>query len=207
VGDHLVLDVDVRHGGPERLAKLLSHFGPLPPTWQVRTPTGGSHFWFRAVEFQTRSLAQGVEVLRGNRLVTLPPSNRSSGVYRWVQHPFDTPLAEAPRWLRDSIRVPELPPAAVHRREDGALREKRARAYLVHIGPAVAGNYGHARTFWAAQLFVRGFELEPERALAVLTDWNAGCAPPWSERELQRKLREAAQRGRMPWGAMLRGEP
>jgi len=203
VGRHVVLDVDPRHGGHESLAKHLAYFGALPPTWQARTPSGGSHFWFRGVDFETKNLAKGVEVLRGNRLVTLPPSQRASGVYRWEQHPLDVPLAEAPRWLLDAVRAPELPQRVPHRADDASQREKRARAYLAKVDPAVSGQHGHARTFFAAQLVVRGFDLEPDVALGLLHEWNRDCVPPWSERDLRHKVKEAVRRGRMPWGAML----
>ncbi len=208
VGNHLVLDVDVRHGGPQRLEQLLASFGPLPATWQARTPTGGQHYWFQGVSGEMRGiLVTGVEVLRGNRCITLPPSSRAGGRYEWVQHPLRTPLAEPPRWLLDAIRVPSLPTRSVPENgTDPATRERRARAYLTKFDPAISGQCGHARTFLAAQVVVRGFEVEFDAALALLLEWNRNCDPPWSEREIRRKLREALRRGRMEFGALLNSE-
>src|SRR5688572_12482697 len=69
----------------------------------------------------------------------------------------------------------------------------RARAYLSSIPGAVAGARGHDRTFYAANRLVRGFALDPDAAFPLLAEWNARCDPPWSERELMRKLEQAAR--------------
>lgn len=80
---------------------------------------------------------------------------------------------------------------------------KRARRYLAAIPPAVAGNHGDAATFRACCRLVRGFALGDEEALEVLTDWNRACTPPWSEKDLRRKLTSARQYGRELVGGLL----
>ncbi len=68
--------------------------------------------------------------------------------------------------------------------------------------PAIAGQDGHKTTFLTCQRIVRGFGLDEETAYRLLCAWNARCDPPWSERELRRKIREAAERGTMTWGEL-----
>jgi hypothetical protein len=80
--------------------------------------------------------------------------------------------------------------------------EVRARAYLKTIPPAVAGQRGHDRTFYAANRLVRGFDLSPDQALPLLAEWNATCDPPWSERDLMRKI-EGAAAAKGPRGFLL----
>ena len=80
---------------------------------------------------------------------------------------------------------------------------ERARRYLAAIPPAVAGNHGDATTFRVCCRLVRGFALEDEDALEVLTEWNRACAPPWSDDELRAKLTGARQYGREPIGGLL----
>jgi hypothetical protein len=46
-GGVIVLDVDPKNGGADSLAKLIEEHGPLPPTAEVLTGLGGSHFFFR----------------------------------------------------------------------------------------------------------------------------------------------------------------
>jgi hypothetical protein len=45
---------------------------------------------------------------------------------------------------------------------------------------------------------VRGFDLDDQEALDVLTDWNNQCAPPWSDRELLHKIQDARTKGQSP---------
>jgi hypothetical protein len=80
--------------------------------------------------------------------------------------------------------------------------ETRARAYLSTIPPAVAGQRGHDRTFYAANRLIRGFDLTPESAFPLLAEWNTRCDPPWSEHDLRRKLVQAAQQ-KGPRGFLL----
>lgn len=80
--------------------------------------------------------------------------------------------------------------------------EARAAAYLARCEPAVSGNGGHRVTFDVAQRLVRGFSLDEETAYRLLADWNQRCDPPWSERELRRKVQQAARHGRMAEGAL-----
>lgn len=206
VGAHTVLDVDTRHGGHEQLAKLLARYGTLPKTWQQVTPSGGLHIWFQTLGFKPRGrIAPGIEVLTGNRLVTLSPSMREGRRYRWTQHPLQTELAEAPRWLVALAEPPPAPPRPeVDNTEDPAVREKRARAYIATMDGAISGQHGHARTFFAAVVATRGFNLDTETAFKVLfEEFNPKCDPAWTERELKRKVHEAVRRGSMAWGAML----
>lgn len=80
---------------------------------------------------------------------------------------------------------------------------QRARRYLTAIFPTVAGGHGDAATFRVCCRLVRGFALDDEEALDVLTEWNRGCTPPWSEEELRAKLRGARLYGREPVGGLL----
>ncbi len=67
----------------------------------------------------------------------------------------------------------------------------QARRYLAKVPPAVSGQRGHDATFHAACVLVKGFGLRPTEALPVLQEWNQGCLPPWSDRELLHKLADA----------------
>lgn len=204
---HFVLDVDVRHRGLEQLERLEQGLGQLPTTWRAVTPSGGLHVWFRGVDFPTRGrIGSGIEILRGDRLVTLAPSQLGGGRYRWLHHPLETTLAEAPLWVLDLARLPSLssPPrnsCTVPIEE----RERRARAYAQRVPGAISGAGGHAHTIRLAVTLVRGFELDADRALAVLSDWNRTCSPKWSTRELHHKIKSAMKDGRMPWGFLLGG--
>ena len=68
-----------------------------------------------------------------------------------------------------------------------------ARRYMLTVDPAISGQGGHDKTFYAACRLVQGFNLSPERAFPILAEWNESCVPPWSERELLHKLNSADQ--------------
>lgn len=67
----------------------------------------------------------------------------------------------------------------------------RARRYMQKVPGAVSGKGGHKDTFRAACVLVLGFGLPKHQALNVLSEWNATCDPPWSEREMWHKLVDA----------------
>ncbi len=95
-------------------------------------------------------------------------------------------------------------PRAIRGAGSGASAVERARAYLAKCPGAISGSGGHNITFFVAQRLVRGFALSEADAYALLAnDWNPRCSPPWSERELARKVAQAAACGRQPEGAML----
>lgn len=67
----------------------------------------------------------------------------------------------------------------------------RARAYVSKCPPAVSGGGGHDQTFSVATALVHGFCLSASEAFSILSEYNRNCQPPWSESELQHKLRSA----------------
>jgi putative DNA primase/helicase len=72
---------------------------------------------------------------------------------------------------------------------------KRARNYLIKVPPAVSGEGGHNQTFKTACILVR-FGLTDEEAMTVFREWNERCQPPWEDKDLRKKLRDAAQKVR-----------
>lgn len=104
-----------------------------------------------------------------------------------------------------AIAAPSAPPPASRPRvanTNGVGVEERAARYLDRCEPAISGQGGSTLTFKLAMKLVQGFALDEETAYRLMLDWNARCSPPWSERELRRKIQQAAERGRMPEGAL-----
>lgn len=69
----------------------------------------------------------------------------------------------------------------------------RARKYIAKIPGAVSGQNGHNATFHVACVLIHGFNLNEQDAMAALSEWNAGCQPPWSEKELNHKIQSACK--------------
>lgn len=68
---------------------------------------------------------------------------------------------------------------------------ERARAYLQKCPPAVSGSGGHIAMFTAACAACHGFDLSESEAWDILSEWNRGNVPPFSERELRHKIQSA----------------
>lgn len=201
--DVLVIDLDTRHRGHDAWAAIVAG-RELPSTPVQRTPTGGEHLVFARPSFPTVcKLALGVDVLSGaGHYIVAAPSVRAEGRYAWTTSPR-TPVAPMPEWLAELVRRPAeiVSPSRPIVYADRV--EERARKYLDGMGPAISGSGGHAHTFRAAQVLVRGFGLKADAAWSLLVEWNRACLPPWGERELRRKLEQALAHGQMAHGAML----
>ncbi len=81
-----------------------------------------------------------------------------------------------------------------------------ARKYIAAIPGAVSGQQGHSQTFSVAVALVNGFELSESDAMMLLSEYNQTCSPPWSEKELEHKIREAITKPHdKPTGHLLKG--
>lgn len=69
----------------------------------------------------------------------------------------------------------------------------RAERYLAKCGPAISGSGGHNVTYHVACVLIGGFGLSADDARPVLQRWNSTCQPPWSDKELEHKLTDAAK--------------
>lgn len=104
--------------------------------------------------------------------------------------------------IRQLLGEPPPPPLKPFRRPVDIT--DRARRYLARMPGAVSGSGGHHTTWRAALAMVKGFDLEPGEALAILrADYNPRCSPTWTDRELQHKV-ETAAKARVEAGWLLR---
>jgi hypothetical protein len=94
--------VVVKNGYPE-LAKMEAEFGCIPPTWTVRTGSGGLHYYFRLNEGQevmnTTNIRPYMDVRGKNGFVVAAPSihNESGGEY--ILDVSAQSMAAAPPWM------------------------------------------------------------------------------------------------------------
>jgi hypothetical protein len=130
----------------------------------------------------------------------VPWSKNTGGMaYRWagpVLPAADLPLIKI-SWLRERKR-PQSLSEPVDPGADIGLLIRRARSYLATIEGAVSGQGGHNQTFRSACILCVRFGLSFEQAWPLLKEWSeTSCEPPWSDKELEHKLRDALKkRGR-----------
>lgn len=190
----VVIDVDVNKGGNDAL-ELLHLTDELPATLTCVTPTGGRHLYFRsrtAVPNSVGALGSGLDVRSVGGYVVAPASTVPAGEYAW-EHP-DAAIADAPEWLVDRLTRPvaEAPgrtsTALISDAPDATL--EAARTWLQGQDGAQEGQGGDARTY-AVACGLRDRGVSAAQAADLLGEWNDKCSPPWTPRELMRKVRNA----------------
>jgi hypothetical protein len=213
---HVFLEVD--RDGPGVLRRVDGRADLPSPSYVLHSSENRVHIFWRVEGFD----ADGIERLQkhlANELRTDPaatPVTQTTRMPGYDNHKYDEPYRV---WIeyRDVDRVfqpPDFPradprrttwqPLRGHSHAAGARsRMERARRYIRQVPPAVAGQHGDVHTFRTCCRLTRGFALEDDQVLAVLTDWNAQCQPPWDEADLRDKIRRARLYGREPVGGML----
>jgi hypothetical protein len=204
------VDVDVHDGqdGPGTLDLLELAYGPLPPTLEARTPSGGRHLFYRGECGSLNHLASaqlgvrktGVDVKSAGGYVVGAGSRTEAGEYAWAE---DRPAAELPGWvarLAGGGRGPRRGTAVLA--EDEEADVDRARRWLrLAAPPSIEGEGGDDNAFRVA-CAVRDMGLSEGACLeAMLDEWNDRCDPPWDPAELAKKARNAYEYARADQGS------
>lgn len=97
-------------------------------------------------------------------------------------------------WLKEKFWSDETqpPPLGTDWHREPAVIE-RARRYISKLPPSISGCGGHNACFHAACVLALGFGLPESEVYGLLAEWNQGCQPPWSERELRHKASQASK--------------
>ena len=184
----LVIDVDVKKGGNDAL-EFIKLTQDLPATLTTRTPTGGSHLYYRlpgghaGVPNSVGVLGAGLDVRSTGGYVLAAGSEVAAGGYSF-EHP-DVAIADAPDWLVSKLgqSKPKAEPAAEVKDAPDSLLE-RATGWLEGQAPAVEGQGGDARTY-AVACGLRDLGVSQSQALELLlAHWNGACSPSWSPEDL-----------------------
>jgi hypothetical protein len=184
--------------------------GVLPTPVKTRTRKG-FHLLYRhpGVFVPTRLKVEGqpIDLIADSRAggmnLVCPPSVHPSGfVYKAVGGPWTAQqLAEMPlfdpRWFpvepepAPSRTLPRKPLAA-HFDRPTEKTLSCAEQSLLKMYPAIQGQNGSRTTLVAALMLARRFQLSEEQIFDLLSrSYNPRCVPPWSERELRQKARDA----------------
>lgn len=199
--------VAVDFDSPETLAWGTAHL-PLTP---MRTKTAKGEHWFyrhpgvavsNKARIRTADGRLAVDVRGDHGFVVAPGSIHETGaVYEklgtWPA--VDSLPTFDPAWIA-APPVPSVERSSPVFTDDRDQLLRRARAYVANVPPAVAGQGGDAHTFQLACKLVRGFGLSESDSFELLQDWNHGCVPPWTDRELDEKISGAGKYGTEPMG-------
>jgi hypothetical protein len=202
----VVVDVDVKSKkrGDLSLLQLEIEGFELPPTFEVLTPSGGRHIFYRVAT----ALKQGVDLLgegldiRSLGGYVVGPGSVIDGKEYMISRKVR--IAPAPEWLIQRL-------GAAKERSDGEPKAlpgvdseraaQRAKEWLEkHARVAVEGEGGDAETYHTA-LLLKDFGCSLDQAIELMASWNERCSPPWSEEDLETKIRNAFKYGQEPQGA------
>jgi replicative DNA helicase len=134
-----------------------------------------------------------VECLNGYRLKEKRPDNLHE--FRVVPgHAELLDVTESLQWLaeRFSMHRSSAPICGRDIAPETPLMDRAAK-YLAKMDASVSGSSGHNTAWRAACAMVHGFGLAAGQALQLLGgEWNARCNPPWSQKELLHKVKQAS---------------
>lgn len=212
---HIFLEAD--HDGPKVLDQIDVR-GDLPPTsYVLESSPDRIHVFWRAEGFTPEGAARlqkhlAQDLATDGAATSCSQTTRLPG-YR--NHKRTSAPLVTIHYGRSAVRYTPLafpaPPDPPRSQPTPLTRSRvsldvvdRARRYLSRVEPAIAGQHGDLHTFRVCCRIVRGFALTDNEAVAALADWNARCAPPWTEDDLWHKIASARRYGHEPIGALLR---
>lgn len=215
---HVFIEAD--HDGSVVLGTIRSRSDLPPPSYILHSSPNRVHVFWRVEGFEPYRVER-LQRLLASQLGTDPaatPVTQTTRLPGFRNRKYAEPHLVSVDYF-DTERVfgpadfPEppmadSPPPACDRRFGATYtarvgRGERARSYLSKVPPAIAGQHGDLHTFRTCCRIVRGFGLDDDHALDVLSDWNARCQPPWTEAELRDKIGRARTYGREPIDGML----
>lgn len=186
-------------------AEALATFAAFQAPETLSQSSGrGAHYLFKLLPHHkplanARGVLPGIDLRGDGGQIVVEPSMHATGVkYQWDN--WGVPIANLPENIYQAIK-PKTPVSSnVVSIHAGTDRLGRARKYVEKMPPAISGQGGHDATFAVARKLVQDCELSDSEAWSVLCEFNQRCVPPWSEKELQHKLK-SAQKARVanPW--------
>lgn len=212
---HVFLEAD--HDGPAVLARIANRSDLAEPSYVLHSSPNRVHVFWRVGGFDVAHV-EALQKQLARELGTDPAATTATQTTRLpgFRNHKHTPAPSVTIEYRsvDRLYSPTNFPAVAPLAPSSPARSfshstaafepvERARRYLARVPPAIAGEHGDLHTFRVCCRLVRGFALDDQDALSVLSEWNTLCQPPWSEPELRDKLRRARRYGREPLGGLV----
>lgn len=205
--------IDVDPNGLDWWGKLLERDAEIREAveraYQVRTPRGGLHVYFRGEGPSTASrIADGIDtrggIHRDGKIVSggyvlLPGSKTANGAYSELPGGALNSLPAAisniipARQKTDTLGLEKNPDADQPRNVQWAL--DLIKNYVVSGRVSVEGHGGNNTAFQVAASILDK-AISPGLCLELLWEhWNPHCSPPWDDWELEQIVRNAANYG------------
>lgn len=179
--------IDIDPGGEASWIEATVKEGGHEPTYEVGTPRGGRHLYFKgSIPSSASKLGAHVDTRGVGGYVLVPPSvvgGKSYGVTN------DRDIAIVPGWIATRLAQSNRKFDGEEGPTDTASAVARANDYLVGLvkrgDVAISGHGGNDRTY-KVFAFLRSLGVSREVAIRLLleTGWNDACQPAWPVAEL-----------------------
>ncbi len=176
--------------------------GHLPPTpWRTVTRHGEHWLYRRPADHAPIGNRVGI------RSATDIRGDRGNVVVAGSVHPSGFRYREAQPWVVADLPVfdpawfpapPRPAPLAPRQERPSDLIDRRVKPWLRAMPIAVSGQQGHTALFNVVAGLWIGWRLPDGDARWLLNQYNERCLPPWSERELEHKIRQMSGCIRQP---------
>lgn len=187
-----VLDIDMKDGkdGEATLRALANKLGPLPPTRETTTPTGGRHLFFITDSplktTKPGDLGEGLDIRADRAQVVAAGSITPKGEYRLTVNVTPAPLPASWEAAIGAARVKTSdksravhPLLGDHLDDDDAV--SRATQYLKAEAPVARQFEGGAHTLQIVAARCGDFGCSSEQTLESIKEhYNDRCEPAWS---------------------------
>ena len=189
--------------GHKTWATLVAKHGTPPDTYEVRTPRGGRHLYFKgSLPPSASKIGPNVDTRGRNSYVLAPPSRTADGEYEVVK---DVEVAPLPQWVSDLAGRTREKAKSAGVEQDLPGNIARATLFIENLvkrgDVAVEGQGGDNRTLEVA-FRCRDLGLSEERTFDLMwSRFNPHCRPKWSYDGLQQKVSNAYAYGKNEPGA------
>jgi len=169
--NYIIVDVDVKGGYKESLAKLKAD--GLPPTFTVRTPSGGLHLYYRHPGGRVRSQANwmpGIDI-RGNGGQGVGPGSVIDGKYYEIA--IDKEIADLPGNIKLSLPIDI--PASAEPVVTGLVTQAEPSPYSTLPERVIAGERDDVLFRYACSWRARNYT--KENAMILMWELYNRCDP------------------------------
>lgn len=188
---------------PETLA-FVTQSGGLRLLFQVDK---GLHLPITVINYENH---EELRFLSDGSQTVAPPSPG----YKWLNGhaPHERSISNCPEWIIDYLvkKPSRYGTASQDSQGVGSQNQRenvtRAMEYAKACEPAISGSGGHNHTLKVCNAITIGFNLTDDEAYDILQKWNELCKPPWSEKELKRKIAEARKTTQHELGYLIKDQ-
>lgn len=176
----IVLDIDVHdYDGFKSLATLTNHFGKMPHTFTIDTPTGGRHYYFNlpdgvTIERQINAF-RGIDILTNGYVVAYP--SVINGKEYSIRSGELSSLAECPPWLLNAFKTHKEHSSEEYFRQSNLSQFKPGKKYTgALLDELVNGAQVGGRNNWVmvmtSKMLAVGAELDTIYKLLIVVNDN-----------------------------------